>query len=80
MTADDIEAWDLVSHITLIYAIEDEFGIKFNTRDLENLSCVGDLQVLAMRRASPRRRPQIGQPPGCTVRSMAVAKGVAGIS
>jgi acyl carrier protein len=43
MTADDVPAWDSVSHITLIYTIEDEFGIKFSSRDLENLNCVGDL-------------------------------------
>lgn len=50
MTADDIAAWDSVSHITLIYAIEDEFGIKFSTRDIERLSCVGDLVETVNRR------------------------------
>ena len=50
MTADDVEAWDSVSHITLIYAIEDEFGIKFSTRDLEGLACVGDLIDVVKRR------------------------------
>ena len=50
MTADDVEAWDSVSHITLIYAIEDEFGIKFSTRDLEGLTCVGDLIDVVTRR------------------------------
>ena len=52
MTADDIENWDLVSHITLIYAVEDEFGIKFSTRDLERLACVGDLIALVTQRAA----------------------------
>lgn len=50
MTADDIEAWDSVSHISLIYAIEDEFGIQFSTRDLEGLACVGDLVATLERR------------------------------
>lgn len=50
MTADDVEGWDSVSHITLIYAIEDEFGIKFSTRDLEGLACVGDLIDVVKRR------------------------------
>lgn len=50
MTADDIAAWDSVSHITLIYAIEDEFGIKFSTKDIERLSCVGDLVETVNRR------------------------------
>lgn len=51
MTADDVEAWDSVSHITLIYAVEDEFGIKLSTRDLEGLACVGDLIAAVERRA-----------------------------
>ena len=50
MTADDIAGWDSVSHITLIYAIEDEFGIKFSTKDIERLSCVGDLVETVNRR------------------------------
>ena len=51
MTADDIAAWDSVSHITLIYAVEDEFGIKFSSRDLEGMGCVGDLAAAVERRA-----------------------------
>lgn len=50
MTADDIAGWDSISHITLIYAIEDEFGMKFSTRDLESLTCVGDLLEIVARR------------------------------
>jgi acyl carrier protein len=51
MTVDDVAGWDSVTHITLIYAIEDEFGIKFSTRDLEGLACVGDLIEAVRRRA-----------------------------
>lgn len=51
MTADDVAAWDSVTHITLIYAIEDEFGFKFSTRDLESLNCVGDLISITARKA-----------------------------
>jgi acyl carrier protein len=50
MTADDVIGWDSVTHITLIYAIEDEFGMKFSTRDLEGLTCVGDLIETVRRR------------------------------
>ena len=51
MTADDVAGWDSVTHITLIYAIEDEFGMKFSSRDLEQLTCVGDLIGIVQRRA-----------------------------
>jgi acyl carrier protein len=50
MTADDVAAWDSVSHITLIYAVEDEFGLRFSPRDLEGLGCVGDLAAAIARR------------------------------
>lgn len=50
MTADDVPGWDSVTHITLIYAIEDAFGMKFSTRDLERLTCVGDLVETVRRR------------------------------
>lgn len=50
MTADDVAAWDSVSHITLIYAVEDEFGVKFSSRDLEGMGCVGDLAASVERR------------------------------
>lgn len=51
MTADDIERWDSVSHISLIFAIEEEL-IQLSTRDLEGLANVGD-----MRRAILRKLP-----------------------
>lgn len=51
MTADDVAGWDSVSHITLVYAIEDEFGMKFSSRDLEGLTCVGDLIETVTRRS-----------------------------
>jgi acyl carrier protein len=50
MTADDIEAWDSVSHIMLIYAVEEEFGIKFSTRDIEGMENVGALRDAVVRR------------------------------
>jgi acyl carrier protein len=43
MTADDVAAWDSVSHIQLIFAIEEEFDIKFSMRDLEAIEDVGSL-------------------------------------
>ena len=52
MTADDVPGWDSVSHITLVYAIEDTFGMKFSSRDLEGLTCVGDLLDTVRRRAA----------------------------
>lgn len=43
MTASDVKDWDSASHITLVVAVEQEFGIKFKTAELEDLKTVGQL-------------------------------------
>jgi acyl carrier protein len=49
MTADDIAAWDSVTHIQLIFAVEEEFGITLTMRDLETLDDVGALRAAIAR-------------------------------
>lgn len=44
MTADDIDAWDSLSHVNLIVAIEAEFDIRFSQKELLTFKNVGDLQ------------------------------------
>lgn len=43
MTANDVEGWDSLSHITLIVAIEIKFKIEFNRKELRGFKNVGDL-------------------------------------
>jgi acyl carrier protein len=43
LTANDVKGWDSVSHITLIVAIEEAFGIKFKSAELEKMKNVGQL-------------------------------------
>lgn len=43
-SAADVEGWDSVAHITLIFAIEEEFGFQFSSSELEKARNVGDLQ------------------------------------
>jgi len=43
MTAKDIEGWDSFKQIEIILAIESQYHIKFNTRELDSLLSVGDL-------------------------------------
>ena len=54
MTSDDVAAWDSVSHIQLIFAVEDEFGIRLSMRDLEGLENVGALLRTIERRSESR--------------------------
>lgn len=45
-TADDIDAWDSLSHMNLIVAVELRFKVKFALGELQNLKNVGDLSAL----------------------------------
>ena len=42
-TANDIEDWDSLTHITLISEIEDEFGYKFGMKEVLGLKNVGEM-------------------------------------
>ena len=42
---DTVEAWDSVTHLTLILAIEAEFGVQFETAEIPNLLSVGDIRA-----------------------------------
>ena len=49
-TADDIEDWDSIEHITLIGAVEDEFGMKFKMGEVSRMNNVGDMLKIIMAR------------------------------
>ena len=42
-TAADIDDWDSLMHITLISAIEDEFDIRFEMKDVTRMNNVGEM-------------------------------------
>lgn len=48
-TAADVAAWDSLSHIQLILAIESHFGIRFTSGEVASFDNVGDL-MKAIRR------------------------------
>jgi acyl carrier protein len=43
LTAKHVQGWDSFKQIEIIMASEEKWGIKFNTRELDSLRCVGDL-------------------------------------
>ena len=45
-TAADIEDWDSLTHITLLAAGAEEFGVKFGMKAVQNLKNVGELAGL----------------------------------
>ena len=42
-TADDVEEWDSLSHIQLVAAMEEAFGIEFKSREILSWENIGDL-------------------------------------
>ncbi|MFR5864221.1 MAG: HAD-IIIC family phosphatase [Acutalibacteraceae bacterium] len=47
-TAADIEDWDSLTHIQLIAAVEDEFGVKFSMKQVSSMKNVGEMaQIIA---------------------------------
>ena len=45
-TADDIEAWDSLTHVQLIVAVEKAFSMKFSTVEVMKLKNVGEFITL----------------------------------
>jgi acyl carrier protein len=45
MTAEDIEGWDSVAHINLMFAIEEEFEVHFSESQLADFAIVGELEA-----------------------------------
>lgn len=52
MTADDYEAWDSLSHIQLIIAVEKHFSQRFSNAEVARLADVGDLIKLVESKTS----------------------------
>jgi acyl carrier protein len=50
LAASDVEGWDSLSHINLIFAIEKAFKIRFTTAEVTNLKNVGELGALIQRK------------------------------
>jgi acyl carrier protein len=46
MTAEDLDEWDSVSHISLVLAVEKEFGVTLNAAEIGTLANVGAMVSL----------------------------------
>lgn len=49
-TADDIEDWDSIEHISLISSVEDEFGMRFSMGEVSGMNNVGEMIKLIRER------------------------------
>ena len=46
LSAKEVPDWDSFKQIEIIIAVEERFGIKFRTREMDSLNNVGDLVKL----------------------------------
>ena len=49
-TAEDIDDWDSLNHITLIAAVEGEFGLRFTMGEVSGMKNVGEMVKIIMER------------------------------
>jgi acyl carrier protein len=54
MSADDIEGWDSLMHITIIVSVEKRFGIRASAAEVGHLENVGAFIDLIIDRAGDR--------------------------
>ena len=53
-TAEDVAEWDSVNHIMLVVEIERQWGVKFQTAEIEEMKNVGDLVILIKTKLAQR--------------------------
>ena len=53
-TSNDVEGWDSMSHVTMLLAVEDHFGIEFKTFEIANLKNVGALVALVEKKLAEK--------------------------
>ena len=43
LTAKDVQGWDSFRQVEILIAVEEKYGVKFHSRELDGLQDVGDL-------------------------------------
>jgi acyl carrier protein len=49
-TAADIKGWDSLKQVEIIIAVQEQFGVKLSSREVDTLANVGDLAMAIDRR------------------------------
>lgn len=53
-TAEDVDGWDSLQHVTLLLNVEKAFAVKFSSSEIAGLKNVGDLVTLIERHRTPK--------------------------
>lgn len=59
-TAKDIDEWDSLEHINLIEAVEKEFGMRFQMREVSGMKNVGEMAGIIAERADSQPKKKRG--------------------
>lgn len=51
-TADDIDGWDSVAHVSLIFAVEERFGVRLPDDQIGDVADVGALKAALRERGA----------------------------
>jgi acyl carrier protein len=51
-SAKDISSWDSLTHLELIAAVEEEFGVKFSFDEVMQFNSIGDMLLLIGKKTS----------------------------
>ena len=51
--ATELPGWDSLNHVSILAAVEKEFGVRFKTLEVLRLKNVGELQALVNRKLAP---------------------------
>ena len=54
LSSSDVEEWDSLTHVSLILAVEQAFGIRFRVGEVESTRNLGDLADLIEKRLQQR--------------------------
>ncbi|MEM7025116.1 MAG: acyl carrier protein [Pseudomonadota bacterium] len=52
LTPEDVELWDSLNHLRLVTAVEQEFGVKLSTSEIESIVNLAVLRDLIEQRAN----------------------------
>ncbi len=55
MMASDIEGWNSVTHINLMFGVEQAFGVRFNGNELADMKNIGELKQFLVNKGNGSR-------------------------
>jgi acyl carrier protein len=49
LKAGDVDGWDSFKQVEILISVQERFGVKLSSREIDGLNCVGDLAELIRR-------------------------------